>query len=69
MNVGNMKEEQMERLRKAKKLLKFGELETWQELFIFQLSVATTEQRKKIGEFARRFNKGEEIKLPLKENK
>ena len=69
MFVGNLTEEQMERLRKARQILKYGHLETWQELFIYQLSIGNYTQVKEIGKFAERKRKKENITLPLKDFK
>jgi len=63
-----MNDLQFIRLQEAKEKGKFGNLETWEELYWFQRSMATPLQIKEISEWAKRFNKGEGIKLPLKEN-
>lgn len=68
MHIGKLTEQQMDRLKKANQLKKYGHLETWQELFIYQLSIGSITQRQEIGKFAERKNKGEYIKLPLKDN-
>lgn len=68
MQVGELTEQQMERIKKADKLHKFGALETWQELFVYQLICNDMVQKKEIGNWASRKLKGENIKLPLKEN-
>jgi hypothetical protein len=59
---------QFERLKTANTLHKYGALETWQELFIYQQVCKDVEQVKKIGGFAKRKDAGEDIKLPLKDN-
>lgn len=59
-------QEQYERLKIAHATKKFGHLETWKELFLFQYTIASKEQIIKIAEFARRKNSGENIILPLK---
>jgi hypothetical protein len=59
---------QFERLKTANELHKYGALETWQELFMYQQFCKDKEQIIKIGQFAKRKDKGEDIKLPLKEN-
>lgn len=69
MFVGKLTDQQMERLKRARELKKYGALETWQELFIYQLSIGNYTQLKEIAEFAARKNKGEDITLPLKDFK
>ena len=59
----------MERLRIAKELHKYGALETWQELFVYSMSIADTRQRQEIGGWAKKFNHGDNIRLPLKDNR
>jgi len=69
MFLGKLTEEQMNRLHKARSLQKYGALETWQELFIYQLSIGNSVQKQEIAKFAARKNKGENITLPLKDFK
>jgi len=68
MYLGQLTELQMERLREAKRLRKYGALQSWQELVVYQLSIATLEQKKEIADWAAKKNKGEVIILPLKLN-
>lgn len=58
-------EEQYERLKLAQTTKKFGHLETWKELFIFQYTIGSKEQVVKIADFARQANNGKKITLPL----
>lgn len=59
---------QFERLKKANELHKYGALETWQELFMYQQICKDPIQVRSIGEYAKRKKTGENIKLPLKDN-
>jgi hypothetical protein len=67
MFLGHFSEEQMERLRNARKWKRYSHLQTWQELFTYSLTIADIKERKDIGNFAAKFNKGENITLPLKD--
>lgn len=59
-------EPEMERLRLAKETKKYGHLQSWKELFLFQRYCdATKEQVIEIAKWAHRRNKGERIILPL----
>lgn len=63
-----MKEEQILRLDKAYTLEKYGHLETWHELYLYQLFALTKhriDQLKEIAQWAQRANRGEKILLPL----
>lgn len=57
----------MGRIRQAHELHKFGALETWQELFVYQQICKDKYQLQKIAEFARSKNQGKNIRLPLKD--
>lgn len=68
MITGELNEDQMNRIRQAHELGKYGLLETWQELFVYQQVCNNPGQLREISEWARRKNNGENIKLPLKDN-
>lgn len=68
MFVGQLTDEQTQRLRRAQKTGKYGGLFTWKELFVFQHTIAKPEQWHQIAEWARRYGRGEGIKLPLSLN-
>ncbi len=57
-----------ERLAKAIQLQKYGHLETWREIFLFQahmLSKKNIGKVKEIAAWAKRKNQGEQVTLPL----
>lgn len=62
----HLTEQQLERMRLANKLKKYGHLKTWEELLFFQYMIATHSQKLEIAEYAARNNRGEHIILPLK---
>jgi len=55
-------------LTEAIKIHKYGDLNKWGDLFSYQRRCNDPEQVRQIGEWARRFNKGEAIYLPLRLN-
>lgn len=65
MQLGNLNQEQVERLQIAVKKKKYGHLATWKELFYYQSRYATPKQAQEIAYISAKKNKGEDIKLPL----
>jgi hypothetical protein len=68
MKIGTLTDAQFKRLEIAKTLHKFGHLETWQELFAYQIFCKDLHQIKEISNFAKKSLNGEDIKLPLMNN-
>lgn len=68
MQIQEFTDKQMSRLQQAKSMGKYGALESWQELFTYQLTCGNLTQIQEIGEWAHKFNLGKGIRLPLKEN-
>lgn len=58
-------EQEMQRLKISKSTGKYGHLESWKELFLFQRYIAKKDQLIEIGNWAKKKNKGERITLPL----
>lgn len=58
----------LERLKKAKEIHKYGLLESWEELFDFQMTAASEQQYKEISDWAKRVKRGERVVLPLVSN-
>jgi len=56
---------ELSRLKKAKQMHKYGHLESWKELYLYQRTVADREQNLEIAALAKRKNRGENITLPL----
>jgi hypothetical protein len=64
-----MTEIQFKRLKEAYKLKKYGNLQTWEELYNYQRCCGNIKQIKEIGEWAKKYNKNKfDVKLPLKLN-
>jgi hypothetical protein len=61
MHKVNLTEDQMERLRIANETKKWGHLETWGELYVFQRTIANGEQLKAIAEIAKRHRDLKEV--------
>lgn len=66
MIVGDLSAEQMERLRVANELHKYGHLQTWQELFVYQQICKDKKQIMEIADYAKHKNNGVDVILPLK---
>jgi hypothetical protein len=61
----NMNKDGFDRLTKAKKIGKWGHLESWEELFYYQASTSSTlQQIIDIANVAKRKRSGENITLP-----
>lgn len=58
-------DQEFERLKIARETKKYGHLESWKELYLFQKAIGDTKQVKKIANWAKRARLGERIALPL----
>lgn len=65
MNVGGINDAQYERLEKSRKIKKYGHLETWKEIFLYQAQFATPEQRQEIIDWGSRQIRYRDVYLPL----
>lgn len=55
-------------LTEAIKIHKYGDLRKWSELFFYQRHCNDPDQVKQISDWAKRFNRGEVVYLPLRLN-
>lgn len=69
MNLGVFTKEQQERIDVSLKTRKYGHLETWKELFCYQLQHFGSKQCLEIAEWAERQNREGNVLLPLMRNK
>lgn len=68
MHFVDLNDQEMEDMRKAKELKKYGFLDSWKKLYLFQRTIASTEQIIEIANWAKKKNKGERVLLPLTRN-
>lgn len=55
-------------IQEALEIHKYGALTSWKDLFYYQRHCNDPEQTFEISVWASRYNEGQKIKLPLKEN-
>jgi len=62
--ITELTDQEYERLKIAKAKGKWGHLESWKELYLFQRTIGTMKQNKEIGKVAKRKRLGEKVTLP-----